>query len=73
MDEWIGVGDAAFIEKAEHRMENFVGRAGVLVLASHSTELLKRTCTKGVLLDSGKVRAFGPLEDVLKEYGPQAA
>ena len=69
MDEWIGVGDAAFVEKAERRLEEFVDRAGILVLASHSPALLERTCAKGVLLDAGQVRAFGPIGEVLREYG----
>jgi homopolymeric O-antigen transport system ATP-binding protein len=68
MDEWIGVGDAAFVEKAERRLTELVGRAGILVLASHNAGLLERTCTQGVLLDRGKVRAAGAIGEVLREY-----
>ena len=68
MDEWVGVGDAAFIEKAERRLDEFVDRTGILVLASHIPVLLERTCTTGVLLDAGRVRAFGPIGEVLREY-----
>jgi len=68
MDEWIGVGDAAFVEKAERRLEGFVSRTGILVLASHSPALLERTCTKGVLLDAGRVKACGPIAEVVREY-----
>ena len=69
MDEWIGVGDVAFVEKAERRLEEVVGRAGILVLASHNPALLERTCAMGILLDSGRVRASGPIGEVLREYG----
>ena len=69
MDEWIGLGDAAFVEKAERRVDEFVNRAGILVLASHNPALLERNCTTGVLLDAGRVRAFGPISEVLREYG----
>ena len=34
-------------------------RAGILVLASHNSALLERTCTKGMLLDGGKVGPMG--------------
>lgn len=68
MDEWIGVGDAAFFQKAERRLKDFVGRAGILVLASHSADLLERTCTKGVLLHGGKVEAVGSIGEVLRAY-----
>ena len=69
MDEWIGVGDAAFVEKAEGRLQGLVAGAGMLVLASHNPDLLERNCTTGVLLDSGRVRAFGTVGEVLREYG----
>ncbi len=68
MDEWIGVGDAAFIAKAERRLEEFVDRAGILVLASHNPALLKRVCVTGVLLDAGRVKAVGPIAEVLQGY-----
>ena len=69
MDEWIGLGDAAFVEKAGRRLEELVNRAGILVLASHNPALLERNCTTGVLLDAGRVRASGPIGEVLREYG----
>lgn len=68
MDEWIGVGDAAFQAKASQRLNDFVGRAGILILASHSTTLLEANCTKGVLMHAGKVEAFGPIGDILRTY-----
>ena len=69
MDEWIGVGDAAFVKKAERRLEDFVGRAGILVLASHNAALLERVCTTGILLKAGRVQAFGPIDEVLRDFG----
>jgi lipopolysaccharide transport system ATP-binding protein len=68
MDEWIGVGDASFLAKASQRLNDFVGRAGILVLASHSTALLEANCTKGVLMHAGKVEAFGSIGEVLRAY-----
>ena len=68
MDEWIGVGDAAFVKKAERRLEKFVAHAGILVLASHNAALLERVCTTGIFLESGRVRAFGPVDEVLRDF-----
>jgi ABC-2 type transport system ATP-binding protein len=73
MDEWIVAGDNQFMEKAQKRMENFVGRSNILVLASHSLDLIERWCDKAVLLDEGQVVAFGPLKEVLNRYNPQAS
>ena len=68
MDEWLAMGDRAFVEKAQHRLEQFVQRAGILVLASQNMSLLQRVCSKGVLLDQGRVKCFGPIDKVLGVY-----
>jgi len=58
MDEWIGAGDAAFQDKAKQRMAEIAEKAGIIVLASHNHDLLKRTCNKLLELDKGRVKAF---------------
>jgi ABC-2 type transport system ATP-binding protein/lipopolysaccharide transport system ATP-binding protein len=68
MDEWIMAGDAAFLSKAQHRIETFVEKASILVLASHSAEVLKRWCNKGVLMHKGEVRFEGELAQTLDAY-----
>src|SRR5690606_37849021 len=59
MDEWIGVGDAHFLEKATKRLNEFIARSSVLVLASHSEALIREVCNKAVLLGQGRVLAVG--------------
>ena len=68
MDEWLSVGDRAFVEKAKRRLEEFVDRAGILVLASQNANLLRRICDTGIVLDAGKVKADGPIGEVLEKY-----
>lgn len=68
MDEWVGAGDAAFKDKAAKRMAELVENAGIVVLASHNNNLLKRTCNKGLWLEQGRARAFGPIEDIIDQY-----
>ena len=68
MDEWLGLADRAFVEKAKRRLEEFVERAGILVLASQNASLLQRVCSTGVLLDAGRVKARGPIDEVLREH-----
>ncbi|MGJ4947786.1 ABC transporter ATP-binding protein [Bradyrhizobium sp. HKCCYLS20291] len=70
MDEWIAVGDAHFRKKTHDRLQEITGRSGIVVLASHDHGLLRETCNLGLYLDGGRVRAFGALEDVLKELPP---
>lgn len=68
MDEWMVAGDAGFLEKAQHRIEAFVQKAGILVLASHSSEICERWCNKAVWLERGEVKMNGEIGDVLGSY-----
>ena len=68
LDEMIGAGDAAFLSRAEARLENFLSRTGILILASHSIPMLRLWCNKGMLLEHGKLVAYGPLAEVLAQY-----
>lgn len=68
MDEWLSAGDARFLVKAKKRMADFVNRSSILVLASHSMELLLEWCQTGILLDHGHAVAVGPIEDIVAAY-----
>ena len=58
MDEWIGAGDAAFQQKAKLRMDELAEKAGIIILASHNAELIKRTCNRVLELERGKVKGI---------------
>jgi ABC-2 type transport system ATP-binding protein/lipopolysaccharide transport system ATP-binding protein len=73
LDEMIGAGDAAFIARADARLKNFLARAGILVIASHSMSILRQWCNKGMLLEQGKLVAFGALEEVVGVYESKVA
>ena len=55
MDEWLSVGDADFSAKATIRLESLVDRASILILASHSPELVARLCNRQIRLEHGKM------------------
>ena len=57
MDEWIGAGDETFAEKAQRRLAELVGQAKILVLASHSPDIIRANCNKVVRLDHGRIVA----------------
>lgn len=63
MDEWIGAGDPKFQSKAKARMDELATKAGIIVLATHSHSLIKRTCNKVLELDKGKVKSFQSVDD----------
>jgi ABC-type polysaccharide/polyol phosphate transport system ATPase subunit len=68
MDEWLSAGDARFLDKAQRRMEEFVGSSSIVVLASHSMDLLRTWCKRGIMLQHGRVAAQGPIDDVIAAY-----
>lgn len=55
MDEWLSAGDSDFAEKAQKRLTGLVDRAKLLVIASHSLEVIEKTCTRVVHLEHGKI------------------
>jgi ABC-type polysaccharide/polyol phosphate transport system ATPase subunit len=68
LDEWIGVGDQHFRQKARQRLDEIVARAGILVLASHDIDLIKSTCNRAILLEQGRITAAGTTEEILSRY-----
>ena len=67
-DEGIGAVDGSFLDKAKQRLSQLVERAGLLVFASHSDELLGQLCNKAVWLEHGRIKQQGGLRDVLTAY-----
>ena len=68
MDEGFGAGDSSFYEKAQIRMQSFIEKAGTLLLASHSDDLLRRFCRRGLVFDQGSIIFDGPLDHALSFY-----
>jgi lipopolysaccharide transport system ATP-binding protein len=67
MDEWISAGDGSFKERAAARMDEIVGSAGLVVIATHSVELIKRVCNKVLVLNGGRTEFLGPVEEWLSQ------
>jgi lipopolysaccharide transport system ATP-binding protein len=59
LDEWIGAGDAGFVDKASTRMNDVVHSAKIVVLASHSEGLIRSVSNKLLVLDHGKAVYMG--------------
>ena len=55
IDEGIGAADEEFSERAAGRLDSFLQNAGILILASHSHQLLDSWCTKKIRIESGQL------------------
>ena len=78
IDEALGVGDAAFLEKAKARIRGLLDRSKAVVLVSHDMDSLRELCTRGLWIQHGRLVADGPIDEVIDEYlarttAPQAA
>jgi lipopolysaccharide transport system ATP-binding protein len=49
------VGDVEFRQQAETRIRGLVAQSGILVLASHSRDLIARECNRVIELAHGAV------------------
>ncbi len=55
IDEGIGAGDAAFQEKAQKRIESLFARTSIVLLASHSEDLINRFCNRRLEMEHGRL------------------
>jgi ABC-type polysaccharide/polyol phosphate transport system ATPase subunit len=68
LDEMLSAGDAAFIEKAKCRLDDFLAISRIIILASHDLSLLQSVCNKGIVLSGGKQVYCGPIKEAIDLY-----
>ena len=68
MDEWLATGDNDFKDRANQRLKKIVDDSEILILASHSRELIKRNCNKLIILEQGQVMAYGKVDELIDNY-----
>ncbi|MDK2632332.1 ABC transporter ATP-binding protein [Pantoea stewartii subsp. indologenes] len=68
LDEVIGAGDANFMEKARKRILDLIESVGILVFSSHSELDVKSFCTKGIVLNAGKIVFHGDIDSAYEFY-----
>jgi ABC-2 type transport system ATP-binding protein len=68
LDEGIGAGDAAFLHKARERLKRFTERVSIIVLSSHSEDLVRSMCSKSLLMEHGRVVFAGSTDEALEHY-----
>lgn len=68
MDEWLSVGDESFKHKAEARLTELVQATKILVIASHSRDLIVNTCNRVLWLEHGSIKMDGAPDVVCQAY-----
>ena len=73
-DELIGAGDARFLKKAEDRLRSFTERSSVVIIANWQThDIMRKWCSRGLLLEHGRLVHDGDVNSVLKKYDERRA
>jgi ABC-type polysaccharide/polyol phosphate transport system ATPase subunit len=68
MDEWLLAGDINFMARAVERTTKYVKRSRILVLATHSMEIIKDVCNRAVYMKKGHIVATGSPRDIINMY-----
>ena len=72
IDEVFGAGDTQFMQKAQKRMTELMDHSSIVVLATHSDELIREFCNKALLLECGRIKFFGDVEQALEMHRADA-
>lgn len=68
IDEALSVGDQTFYKKCIDKMNEFKNEGKTIIFISHSTAQVKSFCTQVLWLEFGKVREYGPVNEVVEHY-----
>lgn len=68
IDEILGVGDAAFAVKCNHRIQKFRESGKTIILVSHAMEVVAQMCDRVIMLEKGVVQADGDPVEVTSFY-----
>ena len=68
LDEVLSVGDAKFRKKSEKKVMSMFDSGVTVLFVSHSLEQVKRLCDKAMILDHGKLIAYGSIDEVAPKY-----
>ena len=68
LDEVIAAGDARFLKKAQHRLNELVDRVKILVYVTHSMTSAYEFCNKCIWLENGEIKMTGTPQEVAEAY-----
>ncbi len=68
LDEVLSVGDAKFRKKSEKKITSMFDSNVTVLFVSHTLAQVRRICNKAMILDHGKLIAFGDVEEIANRY-----
>jgi teichoic acid transport system ATP-binding protein len=68
IDEALATGDAEFRRRSEGRINEMREKAGTVFLVSHGLGIIRKTCTRAIWLEDGKIVVDGEATAVVEAY-----
>lgn len=69
IDEVLAVGDAEFQKKAIGKMQDISkGQGRTVLFVSHNMAAVKSLCTRGILLENGKIKEINNINSIISNY-----
>ena len=68
LDEVLSVGDAKFRKKSEKKIVSMFDSGVTVLFVSHSLEQVRRLCNKAMILEKGKLIAYGDIDPISEQY-----
>lgn len=68
LDEVVGAGDAAFLQKANQRMHEMIDLSKIMVLVTHGMGAAVEMCNRCIWMERGQILMDGTPEEVTKAY-----
>lgn len=68
-DEVLAVGDVEFQKKCLGKMKDIsLGQHRTILFVSHNISSIKQLCNTGILLENGRLKNSGEIDDVIRSY-----
>ncbi len=68
LDEVLSVGDDKFRKKSEKKIMSMFDSGVTVLFVSHSLEQVQRLCNKAMILEKGKLIAYGDIAPISEQY-----
>ena len=73
LDEVFATGDARFVKKSQAVMRTHLERTPIVILVSHSADLVREVCSRSIMLEHGRLIEDGDTASVLDTYAKRSA
>lgn len=68
LDEVLSVGDAKFRKKSEDKLISMMDAGVTVLFVSHNMAQVKKICNKAMILEKGKMIAYGGIDEIVTKY-----